>query len=165
MLKKLLQDHAMMRQKAQTLVDLLGQDSMPDRQVLANKRWQLSSFIMQHLAFEDRHLYSKLPDDERPQVVALGKRFQADLAELFTSFADHAQFWTPDRIAGDWHGFRASARNMISAMEARIDREEAELFPLFAGSGIDRANGRAPTNNWTREAFAIKDAMTIGARA
>lgn len=164
MLDKLKQDHAIMRDKARALSDLLSNEAMPEAQVLADTRWQLSSFIMQHLAFEDRHLYSRLPRDERPHAVALGEIFQADLAELFTTFAAHAQFWTPDRIASDWHGFRSTAREMIARMELRIDREEAELFPLFAVPGLDQATKGTPTNNWARKAFAIKDAITIGVR-
>lgn len=163
MLNKLKQDHATIRIKAQTLVDLLDQDAAPDRAILADARWQVSSFIMQHLAYEDRHLYSKLLRDHRPQVAETGRQFQAELAELFASFSRHAQHWTPDRIAADWHGFRSAARPIVFGMFARIDREERDLFPLAADASIDTDTSVAPTSNWTREAFAIKDAMVKGA--
>lgn len=162
MLTKLLHDHATMRVKAQALVDLLNQDTPPDRAVLADTRWQLSSFIMQHLAYEDRHLYSKLQSDHRSHVVDTGKQFQAELAELFSSFSQHAQFWTPERIAANWEGFRTSARGMAVAMFARIDREERDLFPFAADARIDTGPSCAPTSNWARDAFAIKDAMVKG---
>lgn len=163
MLDKLLHDHATMRAKAQALLALLDQDNMPDPGVLADTRWQLSSFIMQHLAYEDRHLYSKLLSDERPHVVATGKKFQAELSELFGKYTEHAQFWTPDRIAADWQGFRTAARQSIEGMHRRIDHEERELFPLVADASIDTTGSSAPTNNWARHAFAIKDAMVKGA--
>lgn len=162
MLDKLLHDHATMRAKAQALLALLDLEIMPDPGVLADTRWQLSSFIMQHLAYEDRHLYSKLLSDKRPHVVATGKKFQAELAELFGKYAEHAQFWTPDRIAADWQGFRTTARQRIVGMHARIDHEELELFPLVADASIDTGASAAPTNNWARDAFAIKDAMVKG---
>lgn len=160
MLDRLLRDHAIMREKAQALLDLLDSNAAPASEVLADTRWQLSSHIMQHLAFEDRHLYAKLLHDDRPHVCETGRRFQAELTTLFATYADHAKHWTPDRISGDWNGFRAASRKMTYAMFARIDREEKELFPLACEAAIDIGSHAAPTTSWTREAFAIKDAMT-----
>lgn len=163
MLDRLLRDHAIMREKAEALLRLLECETMPEGQALAVLRWQLSSHIMQHLAFEDRHLYAKLLRDDRPHVRGVGHKFQSELAELFASFSQHAQFWTPARIAGDWDGFRAASRKMTLDMFTRIDREEAELYPLATDAAIDIDTNVAPTTNWAREAFAIKDAIVHGA--
>lgn len=164
MLDRLLRDHQVIREKAQALLDLLDSDQMPSRSILAETRWTLGSQIMQHLAYEDRHLYSKLLHDERAEVRETGRQFHSDLAALFAAYASNAQHWTPDRIAQDWDGFRADARRMTLAMFARIDLEEAELYPLAAGAQIDLKTNYAPTANWTREAFAIKDAIIDGTR-
>lgn len=160
MLDRLLRDHVIMREKAETLMRLLESETMPDSAVLADARWQLGSLIMKHLAFEDRHLYAKLLRDERPHVRETGRKFQSELASLFTTYAEHTQFWTPARIARDWDGFRTVSRRLNLAFSARIEREEAELYPLAADAAIDMATNVAPATNWTREAFAIKDAIT-----
>lgn len=160
MLDRLLRDHTIMREKAEDLLRLLDRETMPAGAMLAEIRWQLGSHIMQHLAFEDRHLYAKLLRDERAHVRDIGRKFQSELAELFTTYSQHAQCWTPERIAADWDGFRSASRRMTLAMLARIDQEEAELYPLATDAAIDIATNVAPTTNWTREAFAIKDAIT-----
>lgn len=163
MLDRLLRDHVIMRERAEAVLQLLDCPAMPAGQRLGELRWQLSSHIMQHLAFEDRHLYAKLLRDERPHVREVGRKFQSELTELFASFSQHARFWTPERIAGDWDGFRTASRRMTLDMFARIDREEAELYPLATDAAIDIKTNVAPTTNWTREAFAIKDAIIHGA--
>ncbi|MFN3818651.1 hemerythrin domain-containing protein [Blastomonas sp.] len=163
MLHRMLRDHVVMREKADALLALLDCAKMPDGLLLADRRWQLSSHIMQHLAFEDRHLYAKLLRDERPHVREIGRKYQAELAELFTAYSQHARFWTPARVANDWNGFRTASRKMTLGMFARIDREEAELYPLAADAAIDISSNVAPTTNWAREAFAIKDAIIQGA--
>jgi hypothetical protein len=164
MLDRLLRDHRLIREKAQVLLHLLDSEAMPARAILAETRWNLGSLIMQHLAYEDRHLYAKLLNDDRPEVRETGRQFHSDLAKLFAAYASNAQHWTPDRIAADWNGFRTDARRMTLAMFDRIDQEEAELYPLAAGAEIDLKTNFAPTTNWTREAFAIKDAIVDGAR-
>ncbi|MDK2755157.1 MAG: hypothetical protein KYX66_00305 [Blastomonas fulva] len=163
MLDRLLRDHRLIREKAQALLQLLDHETMPSRALLAETRWRVGSHIMQHLAFEDRHLYAKLLQDERLHVREKGQQFQAELATLFAEYAQHAQYWTPDRIASEWSRFRVESRRMTLAMFARIDLEEVELYPLATNAAIDMKTNVAPTTNWTREAFAIKDAITKGA--
>ncbi|MFN3473899.1 MAG: hypothetical protein ACK4ZW_07620 [Blastomonas sp.] len=160
MLDRLLSDHEMIRQHAQGLLDLLACETMPSSLHLADARWKLGSKIMQHMAFEDRHLYAKLLRDERPHVRAIGLKFQSELTKLFSAYSEHAQFWTPERIAQDWNGFRLASIRMTHAMFARLALEEAELYPLANDAAIDIASNVPPDTNWTREAFAIKDAIT-----
>ncbi len=160
MLDRLLRDHDMIREFAQGLLDLLETETMPSSLHLAERRWKLGSKIMQHMAFEDRHLYAKLLRDERPHVRAIGLKFQSELTNLFSAYSEHAQFWTPERITQDWNGFRLASIKMTQAMFARLSMEEAELYPLASDAAIDITSNAAPDTNWTREAFAIKDAIT-----
>jgi hypothetical protein len=161
-LNRLLRDHAVMRDRGNTLLALLDQSEPPPSDVLADARWRLSSYIMQHLALEDRHLYTKLLSDDRPHVQATGRRFQAELADLFSGFAESAQQWTPERISADWDTFRSMARIRLMKMYARINSEEAELFPLVYHAEIDVSAHGLPSHNWTRDAFSIKDAIVNG---
>lgn len=161
MLNKLLQDHAVLREKGEALIALLDLPAMPDQQVLAQTRWELSSLMMQHLALEDRYLYSKLISDPRPHVRSIGEKFQQELLDLYAHFSEQGKYWTQDRIAGDWDGYRHPARSRAHIMFARIEREEAELYPLIADASIDVSSHSPHTANWARDAFAIKDAMTV----
>lgn len=159
MLQKLLDDHAMLREKGEALIVLLDLPVMPDRHVLAELRWQVSSLMMQHLALEDRYLYAKLINDPRPDIRSMGERFQQELIGLYAHFSEQARYWTQDRIAADWDGYRHPARQRAHIMFARIEREEAELYPLIKDASIDLSTQVPHSANWTRDAFAIKDAM------
>lgn len=152
-----------MREYAALLLQLLDSDLMPSSEVLAETRWQLGSHVIQHLAFEDRHLYAKLLRDKRPHVREIGHKHHRELTELFSTYSEHARHWTPSRIASDWNGFRTASREMTLAMFDRIDLEETELYPLVREADIDIASNAAPTTNWAREAFTIKDAITLRA--
>lgn len=162
MLDRLLRDHQVIRDKAQALLDLLDSETLPPRELLADTRWKVGSHVMQHLAFEDRHLYAKLLRDERGEVADIGRRFQSELAELFAVYSAHALHWTADRIESDWQAFRVESRKMTLGLFSRIDDEETELFPFARDAQIDLASNAAPVTNWTREAFDIKDAMMRG---
>lgn len=162
MLERLLRDHVVMRDKGDALLRLLDQPEPPAPESLAAARWQLSSYMMQHLAFEDRHLYAKLMSDARAHVQETGRRFQSEAVELFGGYAESAQHWTPDRIAADWDGFRSMGRSRMHILYARIEREEAELFPLASSASIDMVSQGLPTRSWARDAFSIKDAIVDG---
>lgn len=160
MLDKFLHDHAILRQLGESLIALLELADMPDPELLAETRWRLSSHVMQHLAFEDRYLYAKLLSDPRPHVRATGEPFQQELASLFGDYVEQGKYWTQERIAADWDGYRHKAIERVHVMFARVEREEAELFPLIHDATIDASTQVPHSSNWTRDAFAIKDAMT-----
>ena len=160
MLDKFLHDHAILRQRGESLIALLDRPEMPDPQELAEARWRLSSHVMQHLALEDRYLYAKLLNDPRPDVRAMGQSFQHELASLFADYVEQGKYWTQERIAADWDGYRHKARDRVLVMFARVEREEAELFPLIENATIDASIQVPHSSNWARDAFAIKDAMT-----
>ena len=83
MLDKFLQDHAVLRQMGESLIALLDLPEMPDPQELAERRWRLSSHVMQHLALEDRYLYAKLLSDPRPDVRAYADADGAEHPDAF----------------------------------------------------------------------------------
>lgn len=162
MLSTMLQDHQKIRRCAVRLRALTDQATPCDMAELAAARWELGSNVMRHLAYEDRHLYSKLEQDGRPEINATGRAFQGELRVLFGAYAEHAKSWTPDRIIADWTSYRTAVAGFLVQLMARMSREERELYPLFGETGID-ASGTAPVkDNWTREAFAIKDRIGKG---
>ncbi len=162
MLATMLQDHEKLRQCAARLRVLVEAVRPCDMAELAAARWDLGSTMMRHLAFEDRHLYSKLEQDDRPAIKATGQAFQSELRGHFGAYAEHAKSWTPDRIVADWTSYRAAVTGFLAMLMARIDREERELYPLVDEAGIDTRSSAPVHNNWTREAFAIKDQIGKG---
>jgi len=162
MLATMLQDHEKLRQCAARLRALIDAAQPCDMAELAAVRWDLGSTMMRHLAYEDRHLYSKFEQDPRPTIKATGQAFQAELRSQFGAYAEHAKGWTPDRIVADWANYRTAVTGFLAMLMARIDREERDLYPLVGEAGIDTRTSSPVQNNWTREAFAIKDQIGKG---
>ncbi|MEZ5710801.1 MAG: hemerythrin domain-containing protein [Blastomonas sp.] len=162
MLSKLLADHDQLRQKGAVLRAFLNQPEFPCPYELAHARWDVCSAVLQHLAYEDRHLYSKLLSDPRPHVVQIGRKFQVSLEGIHQVFAAHATYWTARQVALDWDGFREAAKLQGDGMLRRIADEEAELFPLIERAEIDMTRSVYPVSNWARRAFEIKDAIFDG---
>lgn len=160
MLDKILRDHAILRERGENLIALLELKEMPDAKLLAEVRWQLSSHVMQHLALKDRCLYTKLLNDPRAHVRTLGEMFHRELTDMYVQYSEQGKYWTQERVAANWEAYRHPAKARVLAMFARVDREEAELLPLVRNAAIDITTQVPHSSNWTREAFAIKDAMT-----
>ncbi|WP_446654063.1 hypothetical protein [Blastomonas sp.] len=160
MLERMLLDHAVLRERGESLMALLDRSEMPDQQLLAETRWQLSGHVMQHLALKDRYLYAKLLNDPRPHVRAIGEEFHQELAALYADYCEQGKYWTQERVAAEWEAYRHPAKARILAMFARVEREETQLFPLVYDASIDISTQVPHSSNWAREAFAIKDAMT-----
>jgi len=156
MIERMLADHARLRACADCLERLLSSPALPDMDALAEARWALGSAMMQHLAFEERHLYAHLNRDPRPHVRRIAASFQADLASSFAPYAEHAKQWTPERVAARWDDYRSRTRKLLETMHVRMARVEAALYPLVTEHAIDTSESAPPTQNWTREAFAIK---------
>jgi hemerythrin-like domain-containing protein len=162
MIERMLADHARLRDCADRLEALLASSSLPDSDALAAARWALGSTMMQHLAFEERHLYAALRDDPRDHVRQTAAIFHEQLASSFVPYADHTKQWTPERVTKSWESYRAQTQALIATMRARMAREEQELYPLVHRNGIDTRHSGVPSRNWAREAFAIKE--RIGGR-
>ncbi len=162
MLPTMLHDHEKIRGCAARLHALTDLPAPGDMIALAAARWDLGSAVMRHLAYEDRHLYSKLEQDSRPEIQATGRAFQDELRTLFGSYADHARSWTPERIIADWATYRGAVAVFLTLLLARMEREERELYPLFGDAGIDPRTSAPVRDNWTRDAFVIKDQIGKG---
>ncbi len=162
MLARMLGDHDRLRQCAARLRALIDAPTPCDPAELAAVRWDLGSTMMAHLAFEDRHLYSKLEQDSRPAINAAGRAFQSELRAQFGAYAEHAKSWTPQRVAADWTSYGTAVSRFLALLLERIDREERELYPLVEEAGIVTIGSAPVRDNWTREAFAIKDQIRKG---
>jgi hypothetical protein len=101
----------------------------PDLQALSRCRWTLARLLSGHLAFEGAHLYPALSArGGRSQQV--GAAMSAEAATLASTLQDHVRNWTASAILNDWDAYRAASRSLVEILVARLDAEEAELYPL-----------------------------------
>jgi hypothetical protein len=104
--------------------------AIPDLAALGKCRWTLARLISAHLAYETTHLY---PAVQRigPQPAALGDRMASEIGQLTAALGEHVRSWTVASIETDWARYRRASRQLIDTLCARMDREEAELYPLL----------------------------------
>lgn len=84
--------------------------------------------VMGKLAFITR----VLQDSPNPAHRELGRRFTEELMALRQSASEHYRFWTIARLKEDPREFRMAVRSQYRALKARVDWEEAEVFPVVA---------------------------------
>ena len=103
--------------------------AQPDTMALSKCRWTLARLSSTHLAYEGAHLYPALARaGGRP--METGRKMAAEMTELGARLQAHVREWTVGAIADDWPGYCRSAKSLIAVLRARMDAEEAELYPL-----------------------------------
>ena len=101
----------------------------PDTTALSKCRWTLARLISTHLAYEGAHLYPALTRSGGRAMEA-SRKMTAEMTELGGRLQNHVREWTVNAIADDWAGYRRSSKELIAVLRARMDAEEAELYPL-----------------------------------
>ena len=141
---------------ATSLIALLADFNASGDQALAAARWAFASALMQNLAIKERHLYTKLEHDSRPEVRAYFARSKADLLNRFQSYTEHMATWSTSSALVHWPIYRVKA---VYVVEIFIERLEAErsLLALANQYNIDTTMPSLATTNWTRKAFEVKD--------
>jgi len=74
----------------------------------------------------------------------LGRRFTDELMTLRQSSSEHYGVWTMARVKEDPREFRMAVRSQYRALKARVDWEEAEVFPIVAQLLAASAVGSMP---------------------
>jgi hypothetical protein len=158
-LRRFARDHEHVRALADCLKTLLNGPPPSDVQVLTSARWAFASALMQGLAVKERHIYAKLEQDARTNVVAFSERSKVDLLGRFDAYMQHIQQWPTSRAVGNWLRYRPSAIGVVDAFLDRLMWEEKELFAFVDAQGIDIAMPAGATSNWVRNAFDIKNSV------
>jgi hypothetical protein len=83
---RLLHDHERIRGVASDLKALLALTVAPETSQLSAARWAFASALMQHLAVKERHIYSKLEHDPRPNVQSYFALTKSDLLKRFDAY-------------------------------------------------------------------------------
>lgn len=97
---------------------------------------RLSGRLHVHLAMEDRSLYPGLLARPEAPVRDAAARLQEEMGRLRAEVDAYLLRWRSVRDLEDRpEGFVAETRAMLAALEARIRREDRELFPLLDEPG------------------------------
>lgn len=84
-----------------------------------------------HLAMESKNLYPKLMAQSDPDIRALSTRYSDEMAAMLDDFTQFNHRWlTVALIEKDWGNFIAETTRIMNAIQARIERENQELYTL-----------------------------------
>jgi iron-sulfur cluster repair protein YtfE (RIC family) len=115
---------------AMQAADLFAAVSSREPKPVAAIRWRLARDLMAHLALEDRWLYPSMMRSDENKAAITAARFQNEMGDLAAQFTAYMASWTDLRLVEDWDAFCVATRTILSALAARIQRENQELYPL-----------------------------------
>lgn len=105
---------------------------------------QLDTILTTHLASEDRLLYPEMLASPDRQAAAAASRFCEEMGGLQASYSAFSARWTSaDELLADPASFTREWNAVLRALGTRIERENAELYPLADAldDGRDRMAG------------------------
>ena len=118
-----------------------GLASMLDAERLHRLLRQFDAILTEHLASEDRSLYPDMLASSDRRTAALASRFCEEMGGLTKDYARFAARWTSARaLLDDQDTFQRDWTGLQGALAFRIQRENAELYPL--ADAADGARGR-----------------------
>jgi hypothetical protein len=84
-----------------------------------------------HLALEDSTLYPKLMAHADPAVATTARRYQQEMGGLQTAFSNYIERWpTAPSIQQQPDLFLSQTQQVVTALLARVEREDNELYPM-----------------------------------
>ena len=92
---------------------------------------QFDTILTAHLASEDRLLYPELLASDDRRTAAIASRFCEEMGGLNSTYAEFAARWpSAAALMADPAGFQRDWTVLEGALGFRIQRENAELYPL-----------------------------------
>ena len=92
---------------------------------------KLAALLRLHFAVEDSVLYPTVMKKGSREAATLAWEFHEEMGDLALRFEDFARRWAEaTMIADDFDEFEKETALMLSALGARIERENDQLFPL-----------------------------------
>lgn len=86
-----------------------------------------------HLSMEDKFIYPKATSSSHPQLQAVAKKMQAEMAPIGEAISAYAKAWnSPAAIRAQPEVFVAETGKIVAALKNRIDAEEKTFYPLVA---------------------------------
>lgn len=99
---------------------------------------RFNQLLQIHLLREDSVLYPAILAAKDPEAAAVAAKFQAELGCLDAHLAGFDERWLTNRISSEWRSFRDEMGALLEALRLRVERENAELLPLY-GACVDLA--------------------------
>ena len=97
---------------------------------------QFDTILTAHLASEDRLLYPEMLAAADRKTAALASRFCEEMGGLVADYARFAAHWnSAEALRANPDGFRREWTELNGALNFRIQRENAELYPLADALG------------------------------
>ena len=116
----------------------------PDAYPIAVQLARLVSLLRSHLASEDEWLYPAMVAAHEPGAAALAFGFRAEMGGLASKLEEFERLWSSSSaIAASFDAFRSDARILFVAIDERIAREDAELYPAADRLGIGQVSNAA----------------------
>ncbi|WP_022681446.1 hemerythrin domain-containing protein [Sphingobium bisphenolivorans] len=140
-LDELRQQHDTIEALARRFQQAVADEGSPQR--LGTLRWQFARELMAHLAVEDRLFYPNIQRQSHEALRTMAARLQIEMAPLADRFSAYLAHWSDERIAENWPAFCRETRNMLSAILARVEKEERLLMPLLQEAGLNPLLKRA----------------------
>jgi len=94
---------------------------------------QLSGKLKIHAISEDKFLYPSLMNHSNLNIKNISQRFYTEmggLAQVFEEFKNN--FATTNKISANPASFLSESQKVFTALQRRVDKENAELYPLVA---------------------------------
>lgn len=156
LMDRLLHDHTKLRSLGADLVTLVSSPNRCDMSELARCRWDVARMVHMHLAYEERQLFAPLVTDPRPDVRAAAAEAKRGVERLHVSYREHVKRWNAQAVTDDWPRFQISVRKMVARMVDKLDREEADLFPLVAHDAEADRRWQPGMRNWAGDGVALR---------
>lgn len=95
---------------------------------------RFNQFLQIHLLREDSILYPNMLSGKDPEAAVVAAAFQAELGSLDAHVAQFEREWTTSEISSRWPAFCQDVSTLFKELRIRIERENAELYPLVERS-------------------------------
>lgn len=128
-LETMLAQHRELRELADDYVRELSRPT-PDLAKLGKCRWMLARLVSAHLAFEASHLYPAL-QRLGAAAGADGAHAASEIGQLTQALGAYVRDWTVSAIEANWSGYAEASKALVGRLRTRMDKEEAELYPLL----------------------------------
>lgn len=133
-IRELLKQHADIIEQMGTLRALLDLPNSAPLSVDMGRRLDvLAATVALHLSIEDREFYPALLVSGHDKCRDTAERFFVEMGHLRRAFLNYREKWKLDRdIQSRFRAFVEETQQIFSLVETRIQRENKELFPLWA---------------------------------
>ena len=126
------QQHTKLLEQVAELKDIIGQKEFSKRESeIIQKLSELSGVLKLHLKLEDENLYPALRTHKNEAVREMAARYAREMGGLSEAFTNYRTKWLRlGAITAEPQKFVEESINVFSALGARIDREDTELYAL-----------------------------------